>query len=384
MYYDFDTTSTSPVLPEVLEGYALRLAQAANNPSSPHEGGIRASGLYDQARHSIAGSLDCLPENVFFTSGGTESINHAIKGTAGQTGSLPKRAVTSAGEHDAVMASLEYLQESHGFELTRVPLLGSGQVDGEALREILKESAPSLVSLISVSNETGAVNDLAALVPVIRDLAPRAVIHSDIVQACGKLPFSFRGSGLDLASVAGHKIGAPKGTGLLIKRGSTRLTPLLHGGGQQAGVRSGTIDVPGVVAIAEAISIHVKRLEDNLKATASRRQEFLREISARNIPHRVLSPEHGSPYVLSVAFLGIRGETLMHALSAESIYLSTGSACGSGYAGENRILSAMGYDRKTILSAVRISFNPSQASEDIRFLAERIAALHTRYAIGFQ
>lgn len=368
-------------MPEVLEAYALRLAEAANNPSSPHAGGIQAAGLYDRARHSIAHSLDCLPENIIFTSGGTESINHALKGTAGQLRKLPGRVVTSAGEHDAVLASLEYLRESRNFELVRIPLLGSGQVDGGALRVALKEAAPSLVSLIAVSNETGAINELPTLVPAIRRLAPQAVIHSDIVQACGKLPFSFRTSCLDLASVAGHKIGAPKGTGLLIKSGNIRLTPLLHGGGQQSGFRSGTVDVPGALALAEAIRIHVSRLEDSLQVTRTLRQQFLQEMAERRIPHQVLSPHDGSPYVLAVAFPGIRGETLMHALSAESIYLSTGSACGSKHAGENRVLAAMGYDRKTILSAVRISFNPNQRQEDIRILAERIAAHFARYAI---
>lgn len=382
MFYDFDTTATSPVLPEVAEAYVLRLAEAANNPSSAHAGGMRAAALYEQARHSIARSLDCLPENLVFTSGGTESINHALKGEAGRAGQLPKRAVTSAGEHDAVLASLEYLRVSQDFELVLLPLLASGQVDRTALLASLKESAPSLVSLIAVSNETGAVNDLPDLVAAIRGLAPQAVIHSDIVQACGKLPFSFRRSDLDLASIAGHKIGAPKGTGLLIKGGNIRLTPLLHGGGQQAGLRSGTIDVPGAMALAEAIRFHVDRLEDNLLVTSRRKEEFLSEIHARKIPFQVLSPEQGSPYVLAIAFSGIRGETLMHALSADSIYLSTGSACGSRRAGENRVLAAMGYDRKTILSAVRISFNPNHSKEDVRFLAERIAAHHARYAIG--
>ncbi len=381
MFYDFDTTATSPVLPEVLEAYALRLTEAANNPSSPHTGGIEAAGLYESARQSIARSLDCLPENIIFTSGGTESINHALKGTAGQLRKEPGRLVTTAGEHDAVLASLEYLRESRGFELVCIPLLKSGQVDGGALRAALKESAPSLVSLIAVSNETGAVNELPTLVPAIRRLAPQAVIHSDIVQACGKLPFSFRASCLDLASIAGHKIGAPKGTGLLLKSGNIRLTPLLHGGGQQSGLRSGTVDVPGALALAEAIQIHASRLEDNLNETRKLRQQFLQEIARLGIPHQQLSPEDGSPYVLAIAFPGIRGETLMHALSAESVYISTGSACGSKQAGENRVLASMGYDRKTILSAVRISFNPNHSQEDIRFLAEHIAAHYARYAI---
>ncbi|HPX93541.1 MAG TPA: cysteine desulfurase family protein [Bacillota bacterium] len=384
MFFDFDTTATSPVLPQVMELYALHLTRAANNPSSAHAGGIQAAGLYEEARRSIARSLDCLPEEVFFTSGGTESINLAIKGTAGLVRRKPKRAVTSAGEHDAVLASMAWLEESQGFDLIRIPLLKTGRFDRSALEGALRDNPPFLVSLITVSNETGAINDPQSFVPAIRNLAPQAVIHSDIVQACGKLPFSFRASGLDLASAAGHKIGAPKGTGLLIKRVNIQLMPLLHGGGQQSGVRSGTVDVPGALALADAVKYHVGRLASNLDLTAARRRQFLHELALREIPHRILSPEDGSPYVLALSFPGIRGETLMHALSAESIYISTGSACGSKKGGENRVLTAMGFDRATILSAVRISFNPNQSPEEIRHLADRIAAHRSHYALEGQ
>lgn len=381
MLYDFDTTATSPVLPQVLENYAARLSTPANNPSSPHGGGIEAAGLLERARLSIAHSLDCLPEELIFMSGGTESINLALKGAAAARRQLPKRAVTSLGEHDAVLATLQYLEENRSYELVRLPLLPNGQVDGHALENALEERATDLVSLIAVSNESGAVNDLEELVPLIRSLAPRSIIHGDMVQACGKLPFSFRRSGLDLASVAGHKIGAPKGTGLLIKRRGIRLEPLLHGGGQQSGVRPGTLDVAGAMALADALTYHLERLESNRETTSLLRQLFLDELDLLGRSYQVLSPADGSPYVLSIAFPGLRGETLMHALSAESIYIATGSACGSGQAGENRVLLAMGFDKETVISAVRISFNPGQTAEDVRHLARRIDALYARYAL---
>ena len=382
MIYDFDTPATSPVLPEVMEAYLPRLSEAANNPSSAHGGGIKAAGFYEEARQSIARSLDCRPEEIIFTSGGTESINLALKGWACAEKRRPARVITSAGEHEAVLASLDYLQSAGLCETSRIPLLYSGQLDQDALESSLKTNPAGLISLIAVSNETGAVNDLAGLVPVIRRTAPQTLIHSDIVQACGKLPFSFRNWGLDLASIAGHKIGAPKGTGLLIKKQAIRLVPQLHGGGQQEGLRPGTVDVAGAMALAQALVFHVNRLDDHLEDTARLRRCFLDSIGKLTVPHRILSPEGGSPYVLSIAFPGLRGETLMNALSAESIYISTGSACGSRLAGENRVLAAMGHDKETILSAVRISFNPNQTEQAVLHLAERIAALHARYALG--
>lgn len=382
MFFDFDTTATSPVLPQVMELYALHLTRAANNPSSAHAGGIQAAGLYEEARRSIARSLDCLPEEVFFTSGGTESINLAIKGTAGLVRRKPKRAVTSAGEHDAVLASMAWLEESQGFDLIRIPLLKTGRFDRSALEGALRDNPPFLVSLITVSNETGAINDPQSFVPAIRNLAPQAVIHSDIVQACGKLPFSFKQSGIDLASVSGHKLGAPKGTGLLIKRQGLTLEPLLHGGGQQSGLRSGTVDLPGALALAEALAHHIENLADRVERVKALRRDFLLALKEEGQIYRLLSPEEASPYLISIAFPGLRGETLMNALSAESIYISTGSACGSSKAGRNHVLAAMGLDKKTILEAVRISFSPGHKTEDVRHLAGRIADLYDRYALG--
>ena len=380
MIYDFDTTATSPVIPEVLSSYARRLGEPAINPASSHAGGLRAAQSIALARQSIAASLDCLPEEVFFTSGGTESINHAIKGFAWSNHNKPARAVTTAGEHEAVLESMAFIKEQLGYEISYARLLPSGSVDSESLFAFLQDRSCDLVSIIAVNNETGAINDLEALVPQIRRLVPHVVIHSDIVQKCGKLAFSFRRSGIDLASIAGHKFGAPKSTGLLLKRKDLHLTPLLHGGGQQAGMRSGTENVPGALALMEAIEYHEARMDEDLDRVRTLRSVFVSGIRESGIPHHIVSSDDGSPYVLSIAFPGIRGETLMNALSAESIYVSTGSACGSKRAGDNRVLEAMGIDRQTIMSAVRISFSPHHSDQDIRHLVERINDLFIHYA----
>ncbi len=381
MLYDFDTTATSPVLPEVLTAYCRRLSEHGNNPSSRHAGGLAAASLLEDARLSIAKSLDCQPREVFFTSGATESINQALKGTAWAGRRLPKGLLTSRGEHEAVLSVLPFLEEEAGYENLLLPLEADGRVSRPSLEESLDQAPCGLVSLIAVNNETGSINDLEELIPIIRRKAAGAVIHSDIVQACGKLPFSFKASGLDLASVSGHKLGAPKGTGLLIKRKGLALEPLLHGGGQQSGLRSGTVDLPGALALAEALAIQTGSLEENLRAVEGLRTAFIEALKLADQPHILLSPGQATPYIMSIAFPGLRGETLMNALSAESIYISTGSACGSARAGQNHVLTAMGWDKKRILEAVRISFSPRQKIEDVRHLARRITDLYGRYAL---
>ncbi len=380
MIYDFDTTASSPILPEVLDAYIGLLCESGHNPSSTHAGGLRALAILEEARRMIGQSLDCSPDDVIFTSGGTESINLALLGTAAAIGRRPKRALTTAGEHDAVIETMKILHEAHDFELDVIPITSKGVVDTDALEAALVEAPCGLVSFLVASNETGAVNDVRILTDLIRRRAPQAIVHGDIVQVCGKMPFSFRRSGLDLASLSGHKFGAPKGTGVLIKRGSIPLSPIIHGGGQQRKLRSGTENVPGAYALALALNSHVSRLDEEREHVTSLRALFLDRVNVIDIPHRVISPKDASPYVLSIAFPGIRGETLLNALSAEDIYISTGSACGSKRAGENHVLSAMGLDKETILSAVRISFAPQQSIDDVKYLAGRIAELYRRYA----
>lgn len=380
MIYDFDTTATSPVLPEVLTEYIDMLGEFGNNPSSSHAGGLRALAKADEAKRIISKCLDCSPDEIIFTSGGTESINLALLGASTAKNRRPKRAITTAGEHDAVLETFKVLRDAHEFEIDVVPLSENGTVDRDAFFSSLDASPFGLVSFIVASNETGAVNDYMTLRAAVRERSSGAIVHGDIVQVCGKMPFSFKKSKLDLASFSGHKFGAPKGTGVLIKRKGVAIAPLIHGGGQQNNLRSGTENVPGAYALALALQTHVNQLASQREHVESLRHVFLDEIASLDLPHRVISPSDGSPFVLSIAFPGIRGETLLNALSAENIYISTGSACGSKRAGENHVLEAMGLDKATILSAVRISFAPFQSIDDVKHLAARIADNVRRYA----
>ncbi len=381
LIYDFDTTATSPVLPEVLDVYVGLLGESGNNPASSHAGGLRALARLDEAKRMISRCLDCSVDEIIFTSGGTESINLALLGTVAAMGRRPKRALTTSGEHDAVIETMKALRDEHDVDIDFVAMTHEGVVDRNALRTALEEAPCGLASFIVVSNETGAINDISSLTSLVRQYSPEAIIHGDIVQVCGKMPFSFRRSGLDLASFSGHKFGAPKGTGVLLKRQNSPLSPIIYGGGQQKNFRSGTENVPGAYALALALQSHVMQMDEQREHVASLRKLFLLRVDSFRIPHVIISPDGASPYVLSIAFPGIRGETLLNALSAENIYISTGSACGSKRAGENHVLSAMGYDKETILSAVRISFAPTQSTDDVEHLVRRIADLYKRYAM---
>lgn len=381
LIYNFDTTATSPILPQVLDQYVRSLKDENLNPSSSHQGGLDAAFAVTRARRKIARALDASEQAIIFTSGGTESTNHALKGAAFASARLPKRLIITAGEHDATRQCAVFLKDKLEYDVDIVPLTTEGTVDHEAFCNALKKAPAGLISFIAVSNETGAINNVDKLVRLSRQYAPGALIHADIVQLAGKLSFSFQRSGLDFASLSGHKFGAPKGTGALLVRRGANLVPLIDGGGQQEGRRSGTENPPGVVALSEALTLQSEVIEKHLDKVSSLRALFFDLLNKKEVPHRVLSPTGGSPYVLSIAFPGIRGETLMHALSSDRILISTGSACGSHHQGKNDVLEAMGYSKDLILSSCRISFSPFQSEDDVSYLVDRIAENYKRYAL---
>lgn len=381
MFLNFDYTATTPVRPEVMDHLHAMMRETAGNPASAHELGNSARELIDQARDLIARTLECLPENIIFTSGATEATNTALKGAALTSGSRPRTLLTTKGEHEATHEVAEFLSRYANYDVTYLDLTDEGTVDMDMLDHVLDTGAPGLASFIYVSNETGAINPLREIVHRIRAASERTILHADVVQAIGKLPFSFLDSGLDFASVAGHKCGAPKGTGLLLVRKGVHFEPLLHGGGQQSRRRSGTESGPLAMALAEAIHLSVQEASEQYEYVVGLKQRFIDGLTARTIPFQLISPKKNvSPYVLSLSFPGLRGETLLHALSAEQIYISTGSACGSAHAGENAVLESMGLPRDVILNSCRWSFHPGLTPDDIDYACARTADIYRRFS----
>ncbi|SDO84453.1 cysteine desulfurase [Microbacterium sp. ru370.1] len=368
-----DNAATTPVRPEVLEAMAPYLTRYFGNPSSRHEVGEAAASALDDARARVAAVLGMRTGDVTFTSGGTESNNAAIKGIT--LGSGRKHLVTTAIEHESVLASAEYLTRLHGVAVTHAPIDDTGTLAPDALAASLRDDT-ALVSVGYANNEIGTVQDAAALAAVAHG---RGVpLHLDAVQAAGWLPLS--GLGADAVTIAGHKIGAPKGTGILAVRGRLPFEPLLHGGGQERGRRSGTPDVAGAVALATALTLaEAERAEEAARVTALR-EAFIARVLALVPDGRVTGhPTRRLPGTASFVFPGTNGETVLLELERRGVVSSSGSACAAGSDEASHVLLAIGLDHDLARTAVRFTL-PHGITASLDPVADAVAAAVT--AVG--
>ena len=344
-----DNAATTPVRPEVLEVMAPYLTRFFGNPSSHHEVGEAAASALDDARARVARVLGMRAGDVMFTSGGTESNNAAIKGLV--LGSRRRHLVTTAIEHESVLASADYLARLHEVSVTQAPVDHTGALAPAALRDALRDDT-ALVSIGYANNEVGTIQDAAALAAVAHE---RGVpLHLDAVQAAGWLPLA--GLGADAITVAGHKIGAPKGTGILAVRGRLPFEPLLHGGGQERGRRSGTPDVAGAVAIARALELAEAERVDEAARVSVLRDAFNARVLALVPGARITGhPTHRLPGTASFVFPGTNGETVLLELERRGIVSSSGSACAAGSDEASHVLLALGVSPDDARTAVRFT-----------------------------
>ncbi|MEH0109844.1 cysteine desulfurase family protein [Tersicoccus sp. MR15.9] len=371
-----DHAATSPVRREVLEAVWPHLAGGTANPSSRHGPGVAAAGALTAAIADIARVLGCRPGEVVLTSGGTEGDNLAIKGIA-LARPRGRHVVTSAVEHPAVLESCAALARQ-GFAITVLPVDGTGRVDLDAAAAAIRDDT-TLVTVQLANNEVGTVQPVRELAGLAH--AGGVPVHTDAVQAAGVLPVGLADLGVDAVSIAGHKVGALRGTGALAVRSRVPVEPLLHGGGQQRGRRSGTEDVAGAVGLAVALRLaeqdRLARERDG-DALAARRDAFVAEVLA-SVPGAILtgSDEHRLPGSASFCFAGISGESLLVELDVRGIAVSSGSACAAGSDEPSPVLLAMGIDPDLARSAVRVSLGPATTTAE---LATTAAAL--RDAVG--
>nr|WP_270352892.1 cysteine desulfurase family protein [Microbacterium testaceum] len=344
-----DNAATTPVRPEVLEAMAPYLTRVYGNPSSHHEVGEAAASALDDARARVAAVLGMRTGDVVFTSGGTESNNAAIKGIV--LGAPRRHLVTTAIEHESVLASADYLERLHGATVTYAPVDATGTLTPDALAACLRDDT-ALVSIGYANNEIGTIQDAAALAAVAH--ARGVPLHLDAVQAAGWLPLS--GTGADAVTVAGHKVGAPKGTGILAVRGRLAFEPLLHGGGQERGRRSGTPDVAGAVAIATALTLAEAERAEAAARVAALSAAFIARVLAR-VPGARLTghPERRLPGTASFVFPGTNGETVLLELERRGVVSSSGSACAAGSDEASHVLLAVGVDHDEARTAVRFT-----------------------------
>ncbi|SIR44456.1 cysteine desulfurase family protein [Microbacterium sp. RURRCA19A] len=368
-----DNAATTPVRPEVVEAMAPYLTRWFGNPSSHHEVGEAAASALEGARARVAAILGMRSGDIVFTSGGTESNNTAIKGLV--LGSGKKHLVTTAIEHESVLASADYLARLHGVEVTYAPVDGTGTLSPAALADALRDDT-ALVSVGYANNEVGTVQDAAALAAVAH--ARGVPLHLDAVQAAGWLPLA--GLGADAITIAGHKVGAPKGTGILAVRGRLPLEPLLHGGGQERGRRSGTPDVAGAVAVATALALAEAERTADAAAAARYRDAFIAGVLA-GVPGARLTghPERRLPATASFVFPGVNGETVLLELERRGIVSSSGSACAAGSEEASHVLLALGVDPDDARTAVRFTF-PHRMTQNLDAVATAVAEAVT--AVG--
>lgn len=364
-----DHAATTPIHPDVREAMEPFLGPEFGNPSSAHCFGRAARAALEQARRTIAEALGARPGEVIFTSGGTEADNLAVLGAALQARleNRPFHVAVSAIEHKAVLEAAMAVEELGG-EAIRLPVDVGGRVDPDALDEALARDV-AVLSVMWVNNETGVMP--GALDVAARCRARGVPFHTDAVQAVGKAPCALDPDGaITLLTISGHKIGAPKGIGALLVRDDAILAPLLHGGGQQQGIRPGTENVSGAVGLARAVELAVAELADAARATRALRDDLERRLLAA-IPDARVNGADGerAPHISNLAFPGTDSESLLMHLDLAGVCCSSGSACSTGSVSPSHVLTALGVPADLAIASVRFSFGRSNTAKDV----ERVA-----------
>jgi cysteine desulfurase len=380
-----DHAATTPMVPEAVEAMAARLSDVGN-PSSLHASGRAARRLVEEARETLAAALGARPSEVLFTGGGTESDNLAVKGLYWQRRSEDpdrRRILASAVEHHAVMDAVLWLAEHEGALVEWLPVDSAGRVHPETLETAISAD-PGSVALVTVmwaNNEVGTVQPVEALAAVAS--AYDVPFHSDAVQAFGALPLDFAASGLDAMTVTGHKFGGPLGSGLLVLGRTVDLVPVLHGGGQERDVRSGTLDMPAIVGLAAAAEVAVKRRGERADRIAGLRDDLVRRV-LEVVPDAVLggdprlTSEHRLPGNAHFSFPGCEGDALLLLLDARGIECSTGSACSAGVPQPSHVLLAMGVPEALARGSLRFSLGHTSTQADVDAVAEAIGPVVER------
>lgn len=362
----FDNAATTRPCEAAVTAITETLVAGWGNPSAIHRQGIAAARLLRQSRQAVAEALGAETERVFFTSGGTEADNWAVFSAAERLGKRGRHIVTTAVEHHAVLHPMQRL-EMQGFEVTYLQPDALGRVTVEQLQAALRKDTV-LVSIMMVNNESGAVMPIEKMARLTHRLCPNALFHTDAVQGFFKLPFRARTLGADMISVSGHKIHASKGVGALYLRPGLQLPPLLYGGGQESGFRSGTEGLPLIAGFAAACAA---QLPDRMAAIQrqNRLKELCRELTGTLEGVTLLGAQE-APHIVNLAVAGVRSQGLINGLQDRGIYVSAGSACSKGH--RSHVLEAMGVRPELIDGSIRISLSDESTEAEVRALAQAL------------
>lgn len=376
-----DNSATTRCLEQVTDLMVRVMREDYGNPSSLHTKGVEAERHIRAAREFFVGSLKVNEKEIYFTSGGTESNNLAVLGTALANQRAGKHLITTAIEHPSVQNPLKHL-ESQGFRVTCLPVDRAGVVSLEALREALCDET-ILVSVMHVNNEIGSVQPLEEIAGLLKARERKPLFHVDAIQSYGKYRIYPKKTGIDLLSISGHKIHGPKGTGVLYVNEKAKIRPVIFGGEQQKGLRSGTENVPGIAGIAEAAKACYEGLDEKIDRMYQLKERFVSGVRALD-GTTVNGPEGraGAPHIVSVSFEGVRSEVLLHALEEQGIYASAGSACSSNKPAVSRTLQSIQLKKELLGSTLRFSFSFETGEEEIDHCLrelERLLPMLRRY-----
>jgi len=382
-----DYAATTPIRDEVLESYVAYLKELGN-PSSVHSDGQAVRRALEEARESLAKSIDCNRSEVVFTSGGTEADNLAIKGIYWQRSNEDKKRntiISLATEHHAVIDTLEWLEKHEGAELVWLPVDFDGVIDYQYLEEYLSANHDrvALISIMLANNETGLIHDIKAVTKAANQYG--IPVHSDAVSAFGHIPFSFKDSGLASVSISAHKLGGPIGIGALIVARSAKLVSLIHGGGQERGLRSGTMNAPAAKAFARAAELAVAEIPEESARLIKLRDELVAAVLAA-APNAKLTGklENRLPNNTHFIFEGCSGESLLFLLDQQGFSVSVGSACQAGVNGPSHVLIAMGRDEYSARGCLRMTIGNKTTSADIQAFARALpVAVEQALKAGF-
>lgn len=372
--YYYDHCASSPMFPTVIETMSELMKLHYANPAALHRSGAEAMKLVERARANIAQRMGALPQEVIFTSGGTESNNLAIKGSLFKVTRPSKHIITTAVEHASVYECIRQL-ESFGIETTILPVDSQGRVSPKDVAGAIRKNTV-LVSVMHVNNETGVIQPIGEIGEIV-SIHPHVRFHVDGVQAIGKVPFSWKEWGIDLFSASAHKFGGPKGVGFLLVKDGVELEPLLSGGDQEWGNRSGTLNVPGIVGTAQALRLALENREERRERMYALRQQLLEIVATipELLVNGIQSADNSTdmaPHVVNLSYPGMRPEVIVHMLEKHGILVSTQSACSSKSLSPSRVLLAMGYDTDRASGCIRISFGDEHTKDDIEILGERL------------
>lgn len=363
----FDNAATTRAADEVAEKVTYMLLDNYGNASSQSMMGVRAEKELIEARKIMAGAINALPEEIYFTSGGTEDDNWAVFGTAEGYKRSGKHMITTSIEHPAVSNPMKRLQEK-GWDITVLNVDEKGYINIDELRDAVRDDTV-LVSTILINNETGTIQNAAEISRAVKEKNPRTLYHVDAVQAFGKYPIDVRKMGIDMLSMSGHKIHGPKGVGFFYMKKGLRVKPIIYGGGHEMGQRSGTENTPSIAGLAEAVKLAVSHMDQSHKNVMEIKRTLAEGILSRIPQTHINGPglDEASPYVLNVSFNGLRSEVLLHSLEEKEIYVSAGSACSSRKKTGSSVLSALGLSDVRVEGAIRFSFCRYNTVEEALF-----------------